>query len=109
MRTLPLFSSVAQTPSGLFGADTGAAATGAGAGATGAGAMAATAGAGAGEAGVAGDSVERRSNRCRDRSDRSDRGCYAVRRTLATGATGCGAGRRVAAATGAGAVCAGAG
>ena len=36
MRTLPLFSSVAQTPSGQFGSETGAAATGAGAAATGA-------------------------------------------------------------------------
>src|SRR5580692_10887076 len=33
MRTLPLFSSVAQTPSGVVGADAGAAATGAGCGA----------------------------------------------------------------------------
>src|SRR5258707_385061 len=46
MRTLPLFSSVAQTPSGEFGSDTGAAATGAGC-ATGA---ATAAGAGAGVA-----------------------------------------------------------
>src|SRR5215470_16146921 len=49
MRTLPLFSSVAHTPSGELATATGAAATGAGAGgATGAGAGAAATGAGAG-------------------------------------------------------------
>src|SRR5262245_44690662 len=48
MRTLPLFSSVAHTPSGELATATGAAATGAGAAATGAGAGAAATGAGAG-------------------------------------------------------------
>src|SRR5690349_9388591 len=54
MRTLPLFSSVDHTPSGEFGATTGAAATGAGAAgaATGAGVAATGAGAGAGATSV---------------------------------------------------------